>query len=193
MREAKHITSTAQYASSDDFYKIFYEEKEGLHLLSYMLTGDQEKAEECFVAGLEDAVQGNRVFKAWARSWARRVIIKNAVHAMNPWPVNGNTSASVRTTPEDSAEVRLVLTLGSFERFVYVMSVLEHYSDPDCSLLLGCSHQDVIDARNRASQQIGSEMDFYLRDQLSIGPGKRGLRDNDCSVLDLHLLHSSQS
>jgi hypothetical protein len=171
MLEIKHITSATQYASGDDFRQVFYEEKEGLHLLSYMLTGNHEIAEERFVAGLEDAVQGNPVFKGWARSWARRVIIKNAVRVMKPSPWHGNTSASVRTAPEESAEVCLVLKLEPFERFVYVMSVFEHYSDPDRSLLLGCSHQDVTDARNRASQQIGGEMDLHLEMELHVGSG----------------------
>jgi hypothetical protein len=192
MPEAKHITSATQYASGDDFCQVFYEEKEGLHLLAYMLTGNHEIAEECFVSGLEDAVQGNPVFKGWARSWARRVIIKNAAQVMKPWPLHGTTSASARTAPEESAEVRLVLKLEPFERFVYVMSVLEHYSDPDCSLLLGCSHQDVIDARNRASQQIGGEMDLHLKRELHVGSGPPGVNDDRRSALELHLLHSSQ-
>jgi len=36
------------YATSDDFRKLFTEDMEGLHLLAYLLTGDQEKAEQCF-------------------------------------------------------------------------------------------------------------------------------------------------
>ncbi len=37
-----------------------------------------------------------------------------------------------------------------FEPFVFVMSVLEIYSDQDCSVLLGCSRQDVGETRMRA-------------------------------------------
>src|SRR5258707_11795314 len=86
MPEAKHITSPTPYASSGDFLRIFHEEKHGLYRLSFLLTADQEKAQQCFVSGLEDSVKGNPVFKEWARSWARRAIIQNAVRLINPRP-----------------------------------------------------------------------------------------------------------
>jgi hypothetical protein len=51
-----------------------------------------------------------------------------------------------------------VLGLEEFERFVFVLSVLERYSDQDCSLLLGCSRQDVREARIGALQHV-AELD----------------------------------
>jgi hypothetical protein len=50
--------------------------------------------------------------------------------------------SSARTQDADYAIAR-ILRLEHFERFVFVMSVLEKYSDQDCSVLLGCSRQDV--------------------------------------------------
>src|SRR6266542_167996 len=76
----------AEYAVAGDFCQIFDQDMSSLYLLSLLLTGDHEKAEQCFVSGLENAVNRNRVFKEWARSWARRVIIQNALHIMNPRP-----------------------------------------------------------------------------------------------------------
>ena len=64
------------YATSDDFRELFTEDMTALHLLAYLLTGDQEKAEQCFVTGLEDGVDNNSVFKEWARSWAQRTIVQ---------------------------------------------------------------------------------------------------------------------
>ena len=84
MPETKHMNRSTLYASSADFQRIFDEDMNRLYLLSYLLTGDREKAEQCFVSGLEDAVGSNPVFKEWARSWARRVIIQNAVRLINP-------------------------------------------------------------------------------------------------------------
>jgi DNA-directed RNA polymerase specialized sigma24 family protein len=52
-----------------------------------------------------------------------------------------------------------ILELPSFERFVFVMSVLEHYSNQECSLLLGCTRRDVIAAQTRALQQIGNSIE----------------------------------
>ena len=165
MPEAKQITRPMLYASSDDFRRVFDEDMNSLYVLSLLLTADHETAERCFVSGLEDAVEGNPVFKEWARSWARRVIILNAVRAINPRPMEENgRSSSVpvssrgKTPPVEQVEIAAVLALGPFERLVYVMTLLERYSDQDCSLLLGCARRDVVTARTRALEQIGSAM-----------------------------------
>jgi hypothetical protein len=52
MPETKHITSLTPYAGSDDFHRIVYEENDSLHRLSFFLTADREKAEQCFASGL---------------------------------------------------------------------------------------------------------------------------------------------
>src|SRR5580700_10944314 len=135
MPEAKQITRPIPYASSDDFRRVFDQDLNSLYLLSFLLTADREKAEQCFVSGLEDAIEGNPVFKEWARAWARRVIIVNAVRAINPRPKeenDGSSSASAnsngKTPPVERVELAAVLTLEPFERFVYVVTVLERYS-----------------------------------------------------------------
>jgi len=160
MPEPKDIASPTPYASDDDFYRIFYEQTDELYQLSFLLTGDHEKAEQCFVSGLENSVKGNRVFKEWARSWARRSVIQCAVRVINPRPMeegpplSSNSSGNVRAV--EQGEIAAVLELRPFERFIYVMSVLERYSDQDCSVLLGCAQRDVIAARIRTLQQIGA-------------------------------------
>jgi DNA-directed RNA polymerase specialized sigma24 family protein len=168
----------------------------GLYLLSFLLTADHEKAEQCFVSGLEDAVNGNRVFREWARSWARRVIIKNAVKVINPRPVDGSAYSSPvsvnsngKTLPaEHQVEIAAVLGLEPFERFVYVMTVLEGYSDQDCSLLLGCARRDVLAARSRALQQTGSVIESHFQRPLTANQGKPVL-DDLCRFAFEDLLH----
>jgi hypothetical protein len=88
--EAKNITSATPYARSGDFHRIFHEEKDGLYRLSFLATADHEKAQQCFVAGLENSVKENSVFKEWARLWARRAIIQCAVRVINPRPIQEN-------------------------------------------------------------------------------------------------------
>ena len=165
MAEAKQITRPMSYASSDDFRQVFDEDMNSLYLLSYLLTADREKAEQCFVSGLDDAIEGNPVFKEWARSWARRVIIVNAVRTINPQPMEdtGRSSPAMvggdgKTPPVEQVEITAVLALEPFERFVYAMTVLERYSDQDCSLQLGCARRDVVAARTRAFEQIARSM-----------------------------------
>ena len=146
------------YATRIEFCRVFAENMDNLHLLSFLLTADLAKAEECFVSGLEDCVEGTYVFRDWAQSWAPRTIIQNAIRMLAP-RMNYSTVADVpsdavtcsfgRTQDTDYVIARL-LRLEHFERFVFVMSVLEKYSDQDCSVLLGCSRQDVGETRMRA-------------------------------------------
>jgi DNA-directed RNA polymerase specialized sigma24 family protein len=81
-----------------------------------------------------------------------------AVRVVNPRPTDEadpSTSNGRRDTwAVEREETAAILGLRPFERFVYVMSVLERYSDQDCSVLLGCARQDVVAAQNRAFQQL---------------------------------------
>ena len=178
MPESKHLTSPTQYASRGDFCRVFYEETDSLYRLSFMLTADSEQAQQCFVSGLENSVNGNPVFKGWARSWARRAIIQDAVRIINPRPTEENapsdSSTDGRTLANGQPEIAAVLDLAPFERFVFVMSVLEHYSEHECSILLGCSRREVVAARIGALQQIGTAMGSDSILQVSVGSEKPG-------------------
>jgi hypothetical protein len=98
--------------------------------------------------------------------------------AINPRPVEGSARSSPvsansngKTLPaEQQVEIAAVLGLEPFERFVYVMTVLERYSDQDCSLLLGCVRRDVLDARSHALQQIGSVIELHLQQPPTANP-----------------------
>jgi len=160
-------TETSQaYATSTEFCRVFAENMDRMHLLSFLLTADLTKAEECFVSGLEDCVKGSYVFRDWARSWAQRMIIRNAVRMLAPCR-NHSTAALVPGDPvncrfgrtqEADAAMASILGLEDFERFVFVLSVLERYSDQDCSVLLGCSRQDVRETRMRALQHVAESV-----------------------------------
>jgi DNA-directed RNA polymerase specialized sigma24 family protein len=153
-----------QFATCKDFQKIFTEEMDSLHLLALMLTADQQKAEQCFVAGLEDSIHGNPVFRQWARSWSKRAIIKNAIKALAPAAQNDATEASGLKAAtaaksgdaQKDAMLAAVLELGTFSRFVFVMAVLENYSDRECSALLGSTAQDVVAAKAQAIRFMAS-------------------------------------
>ncbi len=147
------------YATRSDFCRIFMEDMDGVYLLSLLLTADYEKAEQCFVVGLEDCVQGNPVFKEWVRSWSRRTIIKNAIRMISPVPNQVRSTAEiisnqVEGASEANAAIAAVFRLEPFERFVFVMAVLEGYSNQECAILLNCTRQDVITLRTRALQHL---------------------------------------
>jgi DNA-directed RNA polymerase specialized sigma24 family protein len=191
MTQAKQITRSAQYASSADFQQIFDEDMSALYQLSFLLTADHEKAEQCFVSGLEDAIEGNPVFKEWARSWARRAIIQNAVRAIHPRPTGrsndirpGSVKSNGKTRPAEHLELQAVLELEPFERFVYVMTVLERYSDHECSVLLGCALRDVLASRIRALQQLGSTAGEHSHEVANTRSQDPMLREHGSSILE---------
>src|SRR6476660_2393178 len=76
----------SEYANCKDFQRIFNGDMVGLHRLAFLLTADEARAEQCFVAGLEDSIHGNPVFRQWARAWSKRAIIQNAIKTMAPVP-----------------------------------------------------------------------------------------------------------
>jgi DNA-directed RNA polymerase specialized sigma24 family protein len=166
MPEQTHSENAeARYASCEDFRRIFEEDLQGLYRLSFLLTGDPQKAERCFVAGLEDCVKESRVFTEWARTWAKRVIVKNAIRELHPQSSHSNCSARVPimffpnrqlSSPSELFDTDAVSELADFERFVFVLCVLEHYREHECALLLGCSDSEVREARTQAIEQFAN-------------------------------------
>ena len=152
-----------RYATREEFLKIFDQDMNGLYQLSFLLTGDHQKGERCFVAGIEDCVKENRVFREWARVWAKRVIVENAIRELHPRWSHSNSSAVLpivfshnqqSSSPIGHFDADAVLGLADFERFVFVLCVLERYREHECGLLLGCSASEVRDARTQAIEKL---------------------------------------
>jgi len=153
------VGNRSDYAVSRDFCRIFAEDLNGLYTLSFLLTAEPSRAEKCFVQALEDCLVAARVFKDWARAWARRAVIQNAVRllqpALEPRPVSVTAlDAETAVAADPSVRLSAIFQLKTFERFVFVMSVLERCSDHEITVLLGCSRRDVIRARSRAMERI---------------------------------------
>jgi len=150
------------YATCQDFLRVFDEDMQGLYQLSFLLTGDHQKGEKCFVAGMEDCAKENRVFREWAHTWAKRVIVQNAVRELQPRPSHSNSFAQLPTAFShkkgriERFDVDAVLGLADFERFVFVLCVLERYREHECALLLGCSASEVREARTQAIQDLAT-------------------------------------
>jgi len=153
---------TDEYASVEDFRRVFAEGGNELCELSFQLMRDHDKAEHCLVAGREDCIKATRIFKEWARSWAKRTIIQNAIREVKPRPSIATSSSIAGPNYiggwvgglDTQLQLDAVLALEDFDRFVYVMSVLERYSKHDCALLLGCTCRQVEDARMQTFAQL---------------------------------------
>ena len=82
------------------------------------------------------------------------------------------------------AEVFAILELAPFERFVFVMSALERYSEHDCSILLGCSRGDVTAALARALPHSASLMSLHKSQTDTSSEGLSG-SETSRPVIDL--------
>jgi hypothetical protein len=165
-RKAKEQANerATEYASSKDFQQIYAEDMVGLHRLAYLLTADQAKAEECFIAGLDESIHGNPVFKQWARAWSKRAIIRNAIKMIAPVPPGPGTVAEKAIGNDQSQTADLAATVATwipFERFVFVMTVLEGYSLRECAAFLGCTAQDVVAAKSSALQKVAAQPELW--------------------------------
>jgi DNA-directed RNA polymerase specialized sigma24 family protein len=170
--------TTTPYATQADFRRVFQEDMNRLYLLSLLLTGERDLAEQCFVSGLRMSSEGNPVFKEWATSWARRTIILTAIRMVRPRLGDPQRSSVPPKTAGPSAisraEIANIIALPPFERFVFVMSVLECYTEQECSLLLGCTRREAMEARERALRRTGEGAELR-RKVISIASDNTGI------------------
>ena len=156
-----------RYATCQDFLRIFDEDMHGLYQLSFLLAGDHQRGERCFVAGMEECAKENRVFREWAHTWAKRMIAQNAIRELQPRPGHSHSFALVptafsRKNGSREHDVDAVLGLADFERFAFVLCVLERYREHECALLLGCSASEVREARTHAMQALAKARPSFV-------------------------------
>jgi hypothetical protein len=147
------------YATCADVCENFANDVETLYLLAFLLTRNHAQAERCFVATVEDCARPNRVFKGWVRSWNKRCLIINAIRSVFSGPAESGEQpdfwCEVEVESRGAAVVNALTRLvPPLQRFVFVMSVLEMYSDHECTLLLRCTLRDVAEARILALKQL---------------------------------------
>jgi hypothetical protein len=148
------------YPTVNDFFRTFNEEMHSLYLLSFLLTADHDKAEQCLVSAMGECVEGIGVFMDWARSWIRGAVLKHAIQMIKPAPEHTDCVSLISlkrsATPAENDPFAAILLLDAFERFVFVMAILEEQSDEQCAILLRCSRRDVVIARVLALKRQSS-------------------------------------
>ena len=156
---------TSTDATGTDLWSVLTDEMLGLYQLSFALTADINKAEQCFVSEMGECEEEIGVFMARTQAQARCTIIKRAIRMIMPGPERSDDFSVAHrngwTGPSGSNLLDAIVRLNAFERFVFVMSVLEKRSDGDCSTLLRCSRRDVIIARTLALQQLSNTYNIY--------------------------------
>jgi DNA-directed RNA polymerase specialized sigma24 family protein len=156
--EPKIAGFRADYANDADFCKVLEQELKPLYLLAFLMTANHEKAERCFVTTAEQVLSEPVVFESWARSWTKRCMIKNAIAMVSPTSDDSNEKRDLWRAGQHKArgddEIDMVTRIQPLERFVFVMSILERYSDQECALLIGCTRRSVAKARTRALRRL---------------------------------------
>lgn len=184
-RSAKHSDG---YTTTADFCRVFGESLGRLYTLAFLLTADHAQAERCFLAALDNCRADAPVFKDWAASYSARAIVKSAiqiVRSLEPERVNHSYTTTNFQSDGDMvghALVSAIVSLRSFERLVYVLSVLERYSDRECSILLDVGIAEVVGARTQALQNVAAALTSVDFSQLKRGHGdelKNSERRND--------------
>ena len=169
MLEPIHVVNerATPYATAADLFKTFTEEMHSLYLLSLLLTADNDKAEQCFVSAMGECLEEIGAFMEWTRSRARRAILKYAIQMIMPVPEHADSLSTIGLKPPaTSAEnnpLAAVLVLDPFERFVFVISVLEGRSEQECAILLRTSRRDVMIARMLALKRLANSDASYTQ------------------------------
>ena len=170
-RFGKSANERYEYAGRKDFVSLFERERVSLQRLALLLTLNPQSARRCLIGAFRDCIASSSVSKEWVPSWTRRMVIRNAISlVMSPGGqsfVNTNDDADnglIAFSPDDSlgaiAGSASILDLPEFDRFVFVICVLERYSMHDCALLLGRSPRDISEARQRVGNQVGQIDEF---------------------------------
>lgn len=146
-------------ATRIDFCRAFEQEMQPLYLLSFLLTASHADAERCLTITMDEVLgQQESVFKESVLVWIKYRLIKIAIQ-LKFGADRGRTNKIDRwsmTQPEEmtSLQINAITLLPSLSRFVFVMSTLEKYSSKQCSLLLDCSQEAVLQERVNALKQL---------------------------------------
>jgi hypothetical protein len=162
----KTVSERCEYARKEEFVSLFERERVSLQRLALLLTANSEAAKRCLTCAFRECIASSSVSKEWVLTWTRRMVIRNAISlVIGPGGqsfINPNDDADNRSIAFFSddwlgaiAGSESILDLPEFDRFVFVICVLERYSMHDCALLLGRSPRDINEARQRVGNQVG--------------------------------------
>ena len=157
---------THSFTPNDDFQQLFSTEITDLFRLSLQLTANAEKAERCVIDAMTDCFGETIVARGFARVWARRMVICNAIRLVlnidNDNACDAGYEFQLQPSGYRTEELResvAVLDLPDVDRLAFVICVLERFSVLDCALLMRKSPKDVCDAVERATNRVASAED----------------------------------
>lgn len=142
--------------TAQDKCQFLVSNMEHYYSLVLLLTASEEDASHCFIAGLDSWSKAQMnlatVSVETAHAWIRRALVKCALRICDPdlgrIPRESESNLRSDEIPADwSPGVVAITRLEPFERYVFVLSVLESYSDKECSDLLHCGLEEIVESR----------------------------------------------
>ncbi len=155
-----YLSEKTNISSEDEACRLFKRDMTSLYMLSLMLTADVDSAESCFTSSLDDCMSMKPSVREWTNGWTRRVLVQNAIEMLRPSVVSDEQLVSCNLGLKPA--LHAVMRLKNLERFVFVLSVLEGYSDRECSLLLGPPARDIMAAKVRALENLAANLKALL-------------------------------
>ena len=150
------------YATPVDFFRVFKDGMNRLYACAFLLVADHTKAEQCFVKSLEDCLTAPPVFKDRAETYAQRTMVKTALQIVSVSrsetliDAQSQEASQLESYPNGRSFAAAITSLPIFQRFVYVLSVLEHYSDGECASLLDSGIAEIVAARTGALENVAT-------------------------------------
>ena len=199
-RHRRNANDARSYAVDDDFKQLFAREIGSLFQLSFQLTGEANRAERCLTLALENCLSGNTICRDFVRVWARRMIIRNAIHLV--LGIDGDTCNATgselhlclgEVRKEELSNSIAVSQLTDFDRMVYVICVLEHLSIQDCALFLRRAPKDVNEAVARAIDRMGDQTDMSQAGRRHSGVGIANGCVNSLNGLPTHVVEPNST
>ena len=159
----RNANKTRFCATDDDFEQLFLTEMNDFYRLSLQLTADAQKADRCLIYAMRDCFGKSTISRRFARVWARRMVIRNAIRLVlgidNDNACDAGCEFHLQPSGYRTEELResvAVLDLPDVDRLAFVICFLERLSILDCALLLRKSPKDVNDAIARAAKRVAS-------------------------------------
>jgi len=157
------VSSNDLDATADDFEQYFAQESTDLLRLSLHLTGDAETAERCRILARRDCNLRSRVSKHRVRTWARLMVILNAIRLVCGIRSDLVSESGLEFHLQSSdypvealRESVAILALPDFDRLALVICVLERYAILDCAFLLRKTPLEVYKAILGATDRVVS-------------------------------------
>jgi hypothetical protein len=140
---------------------------EQYYSLALLLTASVEDAESCFVLALDRWSKActnlGLIVQEAANASIKRALVDCALQTCHPFFNNFPQEAALEIaretlTSNQSPWLAAIMQLDNFERFVFVLSVLESYSDQECADLLRCQPREVAESRVQALSSVSAAL-----------------------------------